>query len=801
MVLTQILKRNAKDFPNVPAMTMKMGFRTISMTYKDVYDLSRCVALLLEKNGVNKGDKVILLAPNSPYWVCCFWGCMLRGAIAVPLNVQSTPEMIDKIIEQTGAKLFFAHRFYKHKCNLPRYDVDLIRDSLKEFNPKSFRKIDLSEDDLVEILYTSGTTGDPKGVMLSHKNLYSNIAAASKMVVLKMCKERVLSILPLSHIFEQAGGLLLPYHYVAHIIYAHSYAAIGELMKEYKITKMMAVPEFLKIMMTKIEGKAGRFVMRFLPRIVRRKLGGIDTIVCGGAPLDSVLEKKWNSLGIYLFQGYGLTETSPLVSSNTYDYHRFASVGKIAHGVKVKLGDDGEVLVKGPNVFSGYFKDETRTSEAFTEDGFFKTGDIGEFDKDGYLFLKGRKKYMILGPGGQNVFPEDIEDVLNKFPGIKDSTVVGVEVGGGMVEINAVLLTSLDAKELEKIVSQANEKLASYQQISNFTVWPEEDFPRSATRKVKKNEILSFLARQKISIQAPSTKTTPLISLLSKITGVDKEIINGSKTLGELHLDSLMRVELIAQVEERFFVFLDETKLVSKLTVDELEKMIEKNEPAKSLPPLRKWPRALWARFLRFILQPILFLFMRIFVKLEISGGKNIKNISTPVVFMPNHISYVDPAILVAALPRAIGRRVAFAAANDVLYEEFKWFVWPSELFFNSFPFPRKEGENIRLGLDYMGKMLDDRYSIALFPEGMVSKSGELLPLKRGAGLVAVEMDVTVVPVLIEGSAKIFPFEKIFPRARGKVKISFGKPMTFKCTDSYIEATEIIERAIKDLAQ
>ena len=295
MILTQILRDNAKKYPNKTAVTMRTGFRNTTMTYKEMYDIAKQIAHLLEKEGIEKGDKVLLLAPNSPYWICCFWAILLRGAVAVPLNVQSMPEMVEKIARQTGAKLFFAHRYYKggNIDGIKRYDVDVIKyflDDDFEYNDVESAK----PDDLVQILYTSGTTGDPKGVMLTHANLFSNIKAVSKMTQLRFGKERLLSILPLSHIFEQAIGFLLAQHYAAHVIYAHSHAAIGDLLKEYKITKMVAVPEFLKILMGKIETAAeekgkkkvfeklieisfkisNKTISRLLFRSVHKKFGG-----------------------------------------------------------------------------------------------------------------------------------------------------------------------------------------------------------------------------------------------------------------------------------------------------------------------------------------------------------------------------------------------------------------------------------------------------------------------------------------------------------------------------------------------
>ena len=812
MILSQILVDNAKRFPDSVALTMRMGFRTVNLTYKEVYDISRKMALLLEKEGVLKGEKVLLLAPNSPYWICAFWGCILRGCVVVPLNIQSTSDFVEKIAKQTGARLIFAHRYYKQEIpnDVKRYDIDVIIDELDKFDPENFKEVVVDENDLVEILYTSGTTGDPKGVMLSHKNLYSNINSVSQMVSIDNGKDRWFSILPLSHILEQSIGFLLPFYCGAHIVYAHSPSAIKSLMKEYHIKKMLTVPEFLKILMSKIEGSLEKKRMkwlfdlfpRFISYLVLRQFGGkLDTVISGGAPLDAELEKKWNALGVTLLQGYGLTETSPLVTSNSYNEHRLGSVGKVAPGVQVRIADDNEIQVKGENVFGGYFKDEKRTSEVFTEDGWFKTGDMGSFDKDGFLFLKGRKKYMILGPGGQNVFPEDLEEILNSYREVKDSSVIGVEKPGGMVEVHAVLLLGEDRVAVEKIIDEVNAKLASYQQITGWSIWSEDDFPRSATKKVKKNEVLRVvLGKKDDQVVVQEKRRGPLVLLLSELTGIESfRITSETKLIQNLQIDSLMRIELIARIEDQFDLLIDETKITSKTTIADLEKMIKEKKPIKGLPVLKKWPRSPLAGVFRSIGQFKFFLFARIFIKLRVEGLEHLKDIKLPVVFMPNHISYVDPLCLSMALPKKIRKKMSFAAANDVLYGDYKHTAFLAELLFNTFPFPREEHENIKLGLDYMGKMLDGDFSVAVFPEGKMSLDGKLLPLKQGAGLVAVEMDAFVVPVKIEGSANVVPYAKFIPRRRGVVTVKFGKPLKFGRGDSYIKATEVIEEALRGL--
>jgi long-chain acyl-CoA synthetase len=826
MILSKILEESAQNFPNKPALTMRVGYRTLTLSFKDVFEMAKRVAVFLDKNGIKKGDKVLIFAPNSPYWGCVFWGIILKGAVAVPLNVQSTAKMIEKIALQAENKIIFKSRYLKcdFSENLKVYDIEFLEELLQDFKSSDFKEVDIQEDDLIEILYTSGTTGDPKGVLLTHKNISTNILDIAKIIKLSCAKERLLSVLPLTHIYEQTIGFFLPCYYAAQVVYAYSYAAIPDLMQEYKITKMLAVPEFLKILMSKIKlafikkNKQRLFeslinfsfnikcksLSRILFYPVRKKLGGrLDTVASGGAFLDPELEKEWNALGITLLQGYGLTETSPVITMNSFDEHKFVSVGKALHKVELKLSEDGEIWVRGDSVFSGYFKNEQKTKECLTDDGWFKTGDMGYIDEDSFLFLKGRKKYLIKGAGAQNVFPEDVELELNKIDGVKDSCVVGFEKNGGVVEIHAVLLLDSKITNPWDVVDKANENLASYQQIGGYTIWPEEDFPRSATRKVKKEEVLKFLREKKKGqgIQSLEQENkSKLVRILSQITGITiSHINNDTKIVKELSLDSLMRVELVVRIEEEFSVSIDESALVANITLAQLQEIIDKKEPAKKEKPLRKWPRSWWASCIRIVGQFFTFLFARIFIKLDVEGEENLKDLKFPVIFMPNHISYIDALPVCMALPVNIRKKLMFAAAKDVLYEEYKSVAWLSDLFFNTFPFPRQEGENIKFGLDYMGKLLDQGYSVVVFPEGKISQTGVLQSLKQGTGFMAVEMDSVVIPVKLVGTEKISPYGKLFPRKRGTVQVKFGVPLRFKKSDSYQFVTDKVEKSLREL--
>jgi len=824
MVLIDILEKNARAFPNKNAVSMKMGYRTVALSYKDVYALATQISCLLEQQGVKKGDPVLLLGPNSPYWICIFWGILLRGAVVVPLTTQSTDEMVQKIAEQTEAKILFKS-IYSHQAlpaHLKLFDIEFIQEEVKAIDTSHFEKAAIRSTDLVEIMYTSGTTGDPKGVMLSNENILSGVQLVEGLVSLHR-KDIFLSILPLSHIFEQVVGFLYPFKNGIPVVYAHSLPSIAELLKERHITKMIAVPEFLQLFMNKIEagakeqGKEKIFntlikisqminiksIQRLLFRSVHKKLGGrLMTVATGGAPLDKELEKKWNALGVDLLQGYGLTETAGIVSANAYSDRRMGSVGKALSGILIKIEKDREILVKGPTLFGGYFKNEDKTKEVFTPDGWFRTGDIGELDADGFLFIRGRKRYMILSSGGQNVHPEDIEFELNTIPGVEDSCVVGLPKSHGQVEIHAVLLSEKADIDGGKIIEKANQRLASYQHITGWSLWEGDDFPRSATRKVKKEEVLLWLRKKETEssfVRTEKVAKTPLMHLLSDITGTPVDNISDTTNpIRDLELDSLFRVELVARIEQRFGVLIDEAEITLETTVQELAERIAQAKPFVRTR-FKKWPITWWARTVRSIGQYALFLYVRLFVNLRVENVEALKKIQGPVVFMPNHISMFDSVVMAMAIPTRLRKNISFAAAINPLYTKYKQYATLVDLLFNSFPFPREKGERIASGFEYMSFMLDRNYSVVIFPEGKISKDGTLQQIKSGAGLVATEMSVPIIPIKIIGTNDIVPEGKVAPRKKGTIIVRFGKPLTFSPKESYSSATEEIYQAMKGL--
>ena len=278
------------------------------------------------------------------------------------------------------------------------------------------------------------------------------------------------------------------------------------------------------------------------------------------------------------------------------------------------------------------------------------------------------------------------------------------------------------------------------------------------------------------------------------------QINESTKLVTDLNLDSLLRVELVSWIEEDMNIIIQETDIKPSTTVKDLEELIKIKKPATDSSILKKWPRSNWILPFRFIGQQLLFLLSKIYIsKLNIQGKENLENLNFPVIFMPTHTSILDSFVLAKALPFKIRYNTAFAAARDSLYDVYKVGSVVIEAIFNSFPISRKETENIKQGLDFIGQILDQGYSVVVFPEGQMSQSGQLLPLKRGTGIIATEMDVQIVPVKIIGTRNIIPYESNLPKGRSEVTVKFGKPIKFKRSESQAFVIEQITEAIKNL--
>ncbi|MFO1417086.1 MAG: AMP-binding protein [Methylotetracoccus sp.] len=800
--LGSLLVELIRNHPDRPALRARPRYRTERWTYAELGARTSRLERLLAEAGIEPGERVLLQAENSPHWVAAFFAVLARGAVVVPLNPGSPAAQIERIAATAEPRLILrSSRLVGRIGALPTLTIDVPADGPDE-------PLRVSEqtppDAIAEIIFTSGTTGDPKGVMLSHGNLLANLASIGAAVPIKP-DDHVLNLLPLFHVFGQMTGILGPLAGGCAISYvgAPTSRAIVDALRTTPVTHLIAIPEVLNAMMDRIEARLGRMPgwMRaaLRARIRARVSPTLRTIVCGGAPLDAELEEKWWALGIEVLQGYGLTETSPVVAANTPEAHRIGTVGRPLPGVDVRIADDGEILVRGANVMQGYFRNPEATAEV-VRDGWFHTGDGGELDPDGYLRVFGRRKYMILGPSGENVFPEDIEAELNREDGIVDSAVVGLTVNGRTV-IHAVLLGNPGGADAA--VAAANRRLAPHQQIMNWSIWPEPDFPRSVTRKVRKNEVIKHLASQASAPIIAVDRITPVMRLLADVTAhPPAELSPGLRLGADLGLDSLLRIELVARIEQSFGVYLEELQITPATTVADLEGLVAQR--ARSAPPPTHYPRwslSGWAQALRPIARAV---FLRSWIlrccRLRVSGTEHLAGLRSPSIFMANHRSFLDSAVACFAMPAAIQQRLGIAASTEVLYRRYRWAVPLGELAMNAFPFPTGVDENIRPGLELLGRLLDDEWNVLIFPEGRMNRDGTgLQALKAGTGVIAVEMGVPVVPMIVDGTERIMPPDTLLPRARGEVRVRFGAPLMAIPGERYEQAAARIDAALHRL--
>jgi len=700
----------------------------------------------------------------------------------------------------------------------------------------------LSPDDVAEIIFTSGATAEPKGVVITHRNVLANIVPVER-EILKYRKYarpfsplRFLNLLPLSHMFGQAMATFIPPVLAGQVVFMRGYnpGEIVSQIKKRRISVLVSVPKILDVLrehimrvsssvaraMVTVDGEARlkpsgvHFVKRWwFYRDVHRHLGlKFWAFIVGAAPLDPDLEKFWAELGFAVVQGYGLTETAPIVTLNHPFSTRKGSVGKAIAGVEMKIAEDGEILVRGENVTRGYFNADQETARAF-EDGWFHTGDVGEIAPDGQLYIRGRKKEMIVTPEGLNVFPEDVEKVVNQISGVRDSAVVGATIGSEeRVHAVVVLEPGTDAAALDGIVRQANARLADHQKIRRAIVWPEPALPRTeGTRKLKRAALRDWVK----SGGAPrlvQQGTDQVTALLAKYAG--RADIAPDTTIEELGLSSLDRVELMVALEDAFQTRVDESAFAAARDLGELRTLMARSTTSDTAPsePVEfpSWNRAWPARTLRRISLPTWILpLARLFAWIDVDGRDHLLSIGSPVLFASNHQSHMDTPAILAALPARLRYRVAPAMAKEFFkahfypdqYSRTAWFTntlnyYLAALFFNAFPLPQREA-GARQTLRYIGEVLADGFSVLIFPEGKRSDTGLIDRFRPGIGMIAARLGVPVVPVRIEGLDKVLHHTAYMARP-GRVRVAFGAPMRLS-GDDYEALARQVEDAVRAL--
>ncbi|HEY9793962.1 MAG TPA: AMP-binding protein [Candidatus Obscuribacterales bacterium] len=548
------IQERVEKFADRPALCIKEGGAWREMTYAELSAQAKNLSSYFIEVGIQSGDRVALLSEGKPEWGVAFFGAIRAGAIVVPLDVKLTEAELTNILSDCTPKVVLADSKHmpvvdalakkvtsiKHILNIDPGKGDAEHPGISTLAPKEAKRRERSEDEVALIVYTSGTTGNPKGVMTTFGNLMFEVTRFKEMAGLTE-NDRFLSILPLNHLLELTGGFLGMLTQGATICFCQSLfpQEIIKTMAERQITGMIAVPLFFKTLKGAIEReakKAGEAMLQKLqaglekaeamPHEMRRQMfgmvhqqfgGKLRVFVSGGAPLDVEVAHFFERLGIPLLQGYGLTETSPVITGNSLSANRLGSVGRALPGVELRIDlkdkadTEGEILCRGPHVMKGYYKREDLTNEVIDKDGWFHTGDLGHIDAEGFLHITGRIKNLIVLGGGKKVFPEEVETALGGGTTIKEICVLSRKQSDGFKEgteeVCAVVVASDalsaeckgDKTQVQKRVKEEMDKLcenlAPYKRPTRIFFY-EGDLPKTATRKVKRPLVAEWLQSQ-----------------------------------------------------------------------------------------------------------------------------------------------------------------------------------------------------------------------------------------------------------------------------------------------------------------
>ncbi len=822
------------------AVAFFRGYRVERWTYGRIADDACRFARELEARGVGAGDAVLLWAENCPEWLVAFWGCVLRGAVVVPIDKISTAEFASRVAQQVSAKLLiYSETISAAGVGVSSLAIETLCETIAARSSAPYPFPSRTRKDAVEIVFTSGTTAEPRGVVLTHGNVLANIEPLEPEIRKYLRYERIfhplrfLNLLPLSHVFGQLLAIFIPPILGATTVFLETFspANLLETIRRERVSVLVAVPRLIESLQHEIErrielegrgekfrrdfaaGDGEHFLRRWLRyRRIHRLLGWkFWAFISGGAALPGAVETFWHRLGYAVIQGYGMTETTALISLN----HPFrlgkGSIGKLFPGLEMKVGPGGEILVRGENVAAGYWRNK-ELRPVVEEDGWFHTGDLAQVDESGQLYFKGRQKNVIVTPAGMNIYPEDLERALREQAGVKDCVVLGIERDGN-AEPCAVLLLGDPAMDPAPIVRAANKSLAEFQRMRQWFVWAEPDFPRTPTQKPALQRIRTEVEGKVGSGHEASRDANSVANLVARVTGRAASGASGASVLEqELNLNSLDRVELMGELEERYQVDLSDVKFSDATTIGQVEELIR--NPPKAAVEIKypRWPQNWLITAIRIAVYYLLvWPATYLLAAPRIRGRENLRGVVGPVLVVSNHVTYVDIGWILAALPARFRHRLATAMRGERiatmlrppaemgllerLSERLSYFLVFA--LFNVFPLPREAG--FRRSFSFAGDLADRGWNTLIFPEGITTPDGRLHPFRAGIGLLAKQLKLPVVPVRLDGLFDM-KIENRIMHWPGRVRVSIGAPMQFPSDMDASEIARELERRVEELS-
>jgi long-chain acyl-CoA synthetase len=811
-------------FSRDTAFVQHRGYRRETWSYQKLAAWACHRAVQLEQCGVKTNDRVLLWGPNSAEWVAAFWGCLLRGAVVVPLDDSSSPEFVSRVIADAGIKFAIASN------SKPALSPAMISLALEDFpanpspvvrssagadaivsvlacaSPRSDEPI--TRDHIAQILFTSGTTSDPRGVVLTHGNFLANLEPLEQGINEYRKYERWLhplrfvSVVPLSHVFGQFMTLFVPPLLGAAVVFENSAnpAEILRAIPRERATALVAVPRMLDGLRSAFEreidsrgwrkwfgaayssakgepflGRAWRF------RRLHSRLGWkFWAFISGGAALSCETEEFFKRIGYAVVQGYGMTETASLISVNHPFRATEGSVGKVLPGREFRLAEDGEILVRGENVSSGYWEKGTLRPAGQENDGWLHTGDLGELDADGNLRFRGRKKNVIVTPAGLNIYPEDLESALRKQPAVRDLVVIPVRAGAN-AEPCAVLLLAVD-QDPQAAIDAANASLAEYQRVRKWLVWPEPDFPRTPTGKPR----LAVIAARAVELLS-STAT-------NVVPSGARDLLLNSSVSSLKDLSSLDRVELLSSLEYRYNVELNETQFANAQSFAEIQQLLRQPSARRSDYVYPRWTQRVPVRLFRLLVYYALtWPATLLLAHPRIRGRDNLAKLKGPALFVANHTTRrADIGLILYALPARFRHRLATAMGGENLqtfrHPPEEWFfakrwLWKLNYFlvvslFNVFPLPQLSG--FRESFRFAGESADRGYSLLVFPEGIINDrdTPDMIAFQAGVGLLAQNLQIPIVPMRMDGVWQMKQEHRRLAHL-GELSVHLGAPVSF----------------------
>ncbi len=880
-----------------------VGDNTEVYNYAELLKAVRSIAYRLKLEGVAFGDRVALIGENHPCWAIAYLGTVYHGAIIVPLDPHGEIETITNFLENSDAKVAFlspdmTEKYQQIEEKLGRHipavvwNLEQSSNGFKKFSewsltefPESYAKeIPTAKgDDTALMIYTSGTTGTPKGVPLSHGNIVAELDAVSKVINITP-HDKIVSLLPLFHAYLQIVNLWIAPTYGVETGYLKELTPdeLSKAMKEFKPTILTTVPRlwylFHKKIFDAVKGQSSVIQTLFKTMLATngffrdslkinlgRKFfgkvhdgfgGDLRVAISAGSRFDSDVAIDFHKLGFTILQGYGLSETSGAATATYESDNRVGSVGKPMFNSQIKIDEPnsegiGEVLIKGDMVFKGYYKNPEANAEAFTADGWFRSGDLGNLDKDGHLYIVGRKKDVIVLPNGKNVHPEDLEVNYLKTPLVAELAVLGVKDDSigvkGAEKLIAVVVPDFDYLKQAKIANSyeairwnldsLGRELPEYQRVREYIVRA-EPLPRTATRKIKRFQLQKEIESGTLATSQPRdekvwkfsdadtlTMSSPagraLISAV-KQQKPDIETLHPEMNLEiDLGLDSLARAEVFASLEQIFGVEFAGEEAATALTAQEVIKLIEKTanldnfkgdleanfnwgkivrEADEDIPEVRNVlkSRPIFS-FVAFLILKVAYLFCKIFLRLEVTGIEELTKLKRPFLISPNHQSFLDGFIVPATYPYSILKNIFHVGASE-LFQGF--FTSNFAKLTNIVPIDAdtqllKAMKAGAIGLKN-GKILN------IYPEGERAFDGELHPFKKGAAILSTELNYPIIPVALDGLHKVWARDSNRIRL-AKVKIRFGKPLYFEefknlpDEEKYEKATQHLKDTIQGM--